>query len=103
MNISRINFEWHDEKAASNLKKHGISFEEAETVFGDEFALVNRDDKHSEIEERWLIIGTASIGYILIVSFTMRDHKTRIISVRRANEKEREQYQTFRTGRLGST
>ncbi|MFY7999573.1 MAG: BrnT family toxin [Candidatus Kapaibacteriota bacterium] len=63
MNISRINFEWHDEKATSNLKKHGISFEEAMTVFGDEFALVNLDNKHSEIEKRWLIIGTASIGY----------------------------------------
>jgi hypothetical protein len=103
MKISRMNFEWHDEKAASNLKKHGISFEEAETVFGDEFALVNRDDKHSEIEERWLIIGTANIGYILTVSFTMRDHKTRIISARKANEKEREKYEQVRARRFGNT
>ncbi|TAE31142.1 MAG: BrnT family toxin [Candidatus Kapaibacterium sp.] len=97
-----MNFEWHDEKAAKNLAKHGISFEEAETVFGDVFALVNRDDKHSAVEERWLIVGTASIGYILTVSYTMRDSKIRIISARRANEKEREPYQQFRAGRLGS-
>jgi len=85
-------FEWDDEKAASNLVKHGISFDDAKTVFADDAAFIRPDDKHSQTEERFFIIGLASIGHVLIVYFTKRGEKIRLISSRRANENEREKY-----------
>jgi uncharacterized protein len=100
----QLQFEYHEEKALSNQIRHGISFENAETVFLDEFSFVEYDEKHSQTEDRWLIVGKeTSNGYVLVVSYTMRDTITRIISARRANEYEREQYEARRIRRLRGT
>ena len=62
-------FEWDDKKAAANLAKHGVSFEEAQTVFEDPLARVRRDPDHSEDEEREMIVGSTLAGRLLLVSF----------------------------------
>jgi uncharacterized protein len=100
----QLQFEYHEQKALSNQATHGVSFESAETVFLDEFSFVEDDEKHSQTEDRWLIVGKeTSNGYILVVSYTMRDTITRIISARRANEYERERYEERRARRLRGT
>ena len=76
-------------KAAANKRKHGISFDEAATVFADTLAFVFPDQDHSEDETRFLIIGMSETGRILVVSHTDRDERTRIISAREAIRKER--------------
>jgi len=88
-------FEWDPEKAASNKRKHRVSFEEAITAFDDPFALIAPDDAHSTVEEKreWLI-GEAEPG-VLVIIFTLRAgrQKIRLISARRANRKERRLYE----------
>ncbi|MFN0121495.1 MAG: BrnT family toxin [Blastocatellia bacterium] len=82
-------FEWHDEKAESNLEKHGISFEEAMTVFDDPVYLLLADDLHSENEVRFHCIGRSATGRILTVSHTEREGGTIcLISARLAARKE---------------
>jgi len=76
-------------KAAANKRKHGISFDEAATVFADTLAFVFPDQDHSEDETRFLIIGMSETGRILVVSHTDRDERIRIISAREAIRKER--------------
>ena len=88
-----ISFHWHGEKANSNLAKHGVSFQEAATVFGDPLAAIFPDEKHSISEIRELIIGHSSKQRLLIVSFTERRTAIRIISARRATRKERKNYE----------
>jgi len=83
-----LDFEWDTAKADNNLQKHGISFDEAKTVFRYEFAWIRYDTKHSQHEQRFLIIGLASIGQVLVNSYTLRGQNIRLISSRRANEKE---------------
>jgi len=89
-------FDWDAQKAATNVRKHGVSFEEAATVFADPEALDGPDLKHSEQEERFLRLGRSLTGRVLIVAYTMRgsgdDEKIRIISARRASRKERATY-----------
>ena len=89
-------FEWDPRKAAANRVKHGVSFEEAATVFGDPDALDGPDVRHSEKESRFLRLGRAATGRVLIVAYTVRrrDHgeRIRIISARRASRKERAAY-----------
>lgn len=89
-------FEWDASKAATNLQKHGVSFEEAATVFGDPDALDGPDLKHSEQEERSLRLGRSLTGRVLIVAYTVRGagngETIRIISARRASGKERAAY-----------
>ncbi len=89
-------FEWDARKAAVNRTKHGVSFEEAETVFGDPDALDGPDLRHSDEESRFLRLGRAATGRVLIVAYTVRrrDHgeRIRIISARRASRKERAAY-----------
>ena len=89
-------FEWDARKAAVNRVKHGVSFEEAATVFGDPDALDGPDLRHSEEESRFLRLGRAATGRVLIVAHTVRrevdDEKIRIISARRATRKERAAY-----------
>jgi uncharacterized DUF497 family protein len=89
-------FDWDAQKAATNVRKHGVSFEEAATVFADPEALDGPDLKHSEREERSLRLGRSLAGRVLIVAYTVRgsgdDEKIRIISARRASRKERAAY-----------
>jgi uncharacterized protein len=90
-----MRFEWDQRKAASNLVKHGITFEVAITAFDDPFALVAPDRSHSTtLEERRWLIGEADIG-VLVVVFTIRaaGDVYRIISARRANRTERRRYE----------
>ena len=90
-----INFEWDPSKAAINLQKHQISFEEAKSVFYDEFAVQFFDEGHSSDEERFLILGMSSTAKLLIVCHCERNHgKTiRIISARKATRCEGAFYQ----------
>ncbi len=88
-----ISFEWDINKAASNQKKHGISFEEAQSVFYDDFAVQFYDD-NSESEDRFLMLGMSSEARILIVCHCERDsgNTIRIISARKATRSERKFY-----------
>lgn len=88
-----MQFEWDKEKAASNLRKHGVSFEEASTVWKDFFFIDLYDDEHSETEKRYLIIGESVQNKLLIVSYTERENITRIISARELTSKERKDYE----------
>ena len=85
-----MRFEWDEEKAAANLKKHGISFQEAESAFADSLASVFLDEDHSIEEKREIIIGYSERQQLLVISFTERaDDAIRIISARRADPRER--------------
>jgi hypothetical protein len=88
-----LSFEWDPIKARTNLAKHGVSFEEAATIFGDERALTISDPAHSKTENRFITMGTSSAGQILVAVHTDRVHNIRIISARRAGRKERRQYE----------
>ena len=88
-----LRFEWDEAKAAANLDKHGISFEEAQTVFGDPNTITLFDDQHSNVEDRFVDIGMSANGRILVVVYTENEARIRIISCRRATPKERRQYE----------
>ena len=88
-----MRFEWDDNKAESNIFKHGITFEEAVTAFADPYLLFTEDSKHSEREVREWAIGESENGSILVVVFTMRDEQIRIISARKATKRERKRYE----------
>jgi uncharacterized DUF497 family protein len=88
-----MEFEWDKQKAKSNLSKHGISFEEAQTVFDDPLYVDFYDPDHSEDEHRYIIIGESSKSHILLVSYTERGDKIRIISARQVTQQERKAYQ----------
>jgi len=89
----KLTFEWNDEKAKENLKKHKISFKEAKTVFGDTFLVTFSDIEHSESEQRHINIGTSSKGRVLVVVHAERGRNIRIISCRKATIKERRAYE----------
>ena len=86
-------FEWDTAKAASNLKDHRVSFDEASTVFGDPLAMLMVDPDHSDEEERYLLLGLSLKGRLLVVSFAERPPRTRLISARVATRRERRQYE----------
>ena len=86
-------FEWDDNKAESNLLKHGITFEEAVTVFADPYLLLTEDSKHSGQEEREWAMGEAENGLTIVVVFTVRGEQIRIISARKATKIERKKYE----------
>ena len=89
-----MQFEWNIEKAESNLKKHGVSFGEAETVFGDLSAKMFFDDEHSIDERREFIVGYSKMNRMLVVYFTERENRIlRIISARKPTNIEREDYE----------
>jgi len=89
-----LTFEWDVKKAASNLAKHGVTFEEAITVFGDPLAVIFDDEDHSRDEIREIIIGHSALVRLLLVSFTERDRMVvRIISARKATRRERKDYE----------
>lgn len=88
-----MRFEWHPRKAAANLRKHGISFDEAATVFLDDLSLTGEDPDHSLHEERYVTFGISSSGRLLVVSHTDRGDRIRIISARPATRPERRIYE----------
>ncbi len=86
-------FEWDDKKAKSNLKKHGVSFEEGATIFNDPRVATISDPDHSEDEERFISIGKSVIRRLLTVIHTYRKARTRLISARRATKTEKKNYE----------
>lgn len=88
-----MKFQWDENKAAVNLSKHGISFEEARTVFDDPLYVDFYDPDHSDEEERYIIVGESQQGNLLIVSYTERADFIRLISARKVTRVEREVYE----------
>jgi len=87
-------FEWDSAKAHANVVKHGVTFDEAETVFFDLWAIEAYDWEHSLREDRLKIVGMSEHNRLLIVAFTLRDHETiRIISARRTERNEEQAYE----------
>jgi uncharacterized DUF497 family protein len=85
-----INFEWDESKAVANFKKHQVTFEEAETVFFDDFGVQFFDESHSFDEDRFLLLGMSSGAKLLLVCHCEREHASviRIISARKATQRE---------------
>ena len=92
--MKRLRFEWDARKASANLRKHGVSFEEARTVFFDENALLRPHEDHSDDEERFVLLGLSGRLRTLVVCHCYRqaDAVIRLISARKANSNERHQY-----------
>jgi uncharacterized DUF497 family protein len=88
-----LTFEWDSRKARSNLAKHGVGFEEASTIFGDPLSLTIPDPEHSLSEKRYITMGRAFTGKLLVVVHTERGDNIHIISVRRASRRERKFYE----------
>jgi uncharacterized DUF497 family protein len=88
-----MKFEWNESKAAANLVKHGISFEEAQTIFDDPLFIDFHDPDHSPDEDRYIIIGLSRQGRLLLVSYTERDAIIRMISAREVTRGERKAYE----------
>jgi len=89
----RPHFEWDEEKAKANLRKHRISFDEATAVFADPFSLTIPDPDHSTDEQRYVDIGSSEKGRVLIVVYTERATRIRVISCREATPSERRLYE----------
>lgn len=94
-------FDWDPVKAQGNRRKHGITFEQAMTVFRDPLAMSIPDDDHRATEERWVTLGCARNGALLVLSHTYREAgpdaaSVRIISARRATKRERREYESGR-------
>jgi uncharacterized DUF497 family protein len=89
-----LSFEWDKSKAKSNLARHGVSFEEASTVFGDPLSLTIPDPAHSQMEHRAILLGHSHQRKLLVVVHTERGDNIRIISARRASRRERKSYET---------
>jgi hypothetical protein len=102
LTVHEIKFEWDSDKAGANLKKHGVSFEEAQTVFKDPLAFIFDDEAHSVNERREIIIGHSENNRLLIVCFTEEtEGVVRIFSSRPATRRERRDYEEntiFRSG-----
>ena len=89
-----LTFEWDDKKAQANLKKHGVSFEEASTVFGDPLSVTIHDPLHSDDEDRFVTVGSTKNGTkVVVVVHSDRAGRIRIISARPATTKERKDYE----------
>jgi uncharacterized DUF497 family protein len=92
--VAEIRFEWDPRKSRANRRKHGVAFEEAETVFADEHALLIDDPDHSATEDRFILLGLSARFRMLVVvhSYWESDEVIRIISARRATRAERQRY-----------
>jgi len=86
-------FEWDKAKAAANLRKHKIGFDEAQTVFADDLSITVTDVEHSAVEERLMIIGKSHRQRLIVVVYTERSRRIRLISARKATRRERRQYE----------
>ena len=93
--MAEIRFTWDDAKARSNLRKHRVSFDEAQTAFYDDDALLIDDPDHSEREDRFILLGVSATARVLLVVHSYRDddNAIRLISARKANSKERSTYE----------
>ena len=89
----KLGFEWDENKAKANLKKHRVGFDEAITVFTDPFSMTIQDPGHSADEQRYIDIGSSDKGRVLVVVYTERGSNIRIISCRRATPSERKLYE----------
>lgn len=89
----KLGFEWDDEKAKANFKKHRVGFDEATTVFADPFSVTIPDPGHSVNEQRYVDIGSSDKGRVLVVVYTERGSNMRIISCRRATLSEQTLYE----------
>jgi len=90
--VAELQFEWDPNKAARNIEKHQVSFEEAATVFDDPMFITVIDEEHSVDEERYITIGLSKCGRWLMVAHTDREGRIRIISARKATKKEEQFY-----------
>ena len=92
--MNDLHFEWDKSKATANLKKHGVSFEEAKSVFSDERAKLIADPDHSEDEDRFILLGYSSNMRLLVICHCYRTDESiiRIISARKANRREAASY-----------
>lgn len=88
-----LRFEWDPRKATTNQRKHGVSFEEALSVFADPLAQIFPDEEHSVDEPREIIIGHSARHQIILVNFTGSDNHVRIFSARKATRRERKDYE----------
>ena len=88
-----MKFEWDEEKAKANVSKHGVSFDEAKTVFDDPLYVDFFDPDHSDDEERYIIVGHSERNRLLVVSYTERGRRTRLISAREATRQEQDAYE----------
>lgn len=88
-----LQFIWDREKAAANLRKHGVDFAEAATAFGDPLSITIPDPDHSAKEERWLLVGQSEAGRLLVVAHTDRGDEIRVINARPATRRERQTYE----------
>jgi hypothetical protein len=94
-----VEFEWDPKKAEHNVKKHGITFEEASTVFGDALAATIPNPLHSADENRFVSIGHSSGNHLVVVAHVDRGEQVRIISARLATRRERKKYESKEEGR----
>lgn len=90
--MAELQFEWDPNKAARNIEKHQVSFDEAATVFDDPMFITFIDEEHSIDEERYITIGLSKYGRLLLVAHTEREERIRIISARKATKKEEQFY-----------
>lgn len=88
-----MDFEWDELKSETNEQKHGITFQEAMTVFGDALSLTGFDPDHSDVEDRFITMGTSVLGRLLVVVHADRENTIRIISARPATRRERKDYE----------
>lgn len=88
-----IEFQWDEAKAESNLRKHGVSFEEAASAFADPLSITIRDPLHSQGEDRFVLLGLSHTGRVLVVVHVERGASIRVISARAATRKERKTYE----------
>ena len=88
-----LKFEWDRRKAVLNIKKHGVSFEDAATAFGDPFSVTIHDPKHSDDEDRFLLLGETQDKKLVVVAHTDRKDTIRLINARPATRQEREDYE----------
>ncbi len=92
-----LTFEWDESKDASNIKKHGVSFDEAKSVFTDQYARLIADPDHSDDEDRFILMGMSIHSRLLAVCHCIREGESiRIVSARKADKRERASYEEFR-------
>ena len=91
--MMKLSFEWDEEKARANLRKHKVGFDEAITVFRDPFSITILDPDHPSHEQRYIDVGSSDKGHVLVVVYTERGSRIRIISCRKATARERKRYE----------
>jgi uncharacterized protein len=98
--VRSAQFEWDDQKAALNRAKHGVTFERAIDIFDDPLAVTIDDPDHSDLEDRYITIGSTFWDEVLVIGHTYRDERIRIITARRATHAERRRYMDEKFDRL---